>query len=127
MRAALAGNDLEGPVRPMLASIAARLGLSGFEFAQIEAALRIHARAFGQPPGRDTAQDLERAYSVLGVRPGDSDRDIVKAYRRQLSRNHPDKLKANGLPDSMLEHAKQRTQQVIEAFELIRNRRGMKT
>ena len=127
MRAALAGNDLDGPVRPMLASIAARLGLSGLEFAQIEAALRIHARAFGQPPGRDAAQDLERAYSVLGVRPGDSDHDIVKAYRRQLSRNHPDKLKANGLPDSMLEHAKQRTQQVIEAFELIRNRRGIKT
>ncbi len=27
-----------------------------------------------------------------------------------MSRHHPDKLKANGMPDSMLEHAKQRTQ-----------------
>ena len=43
---------------------------------------------------------------------------MAKAYRRQLSKHHPDKLKANGLPDSMLEHAKQRTQQIIEAYEL---------
>jgi DnaJ like chaperone protein len=42
-----------------------------------------------------------------------------------LSRHHPDKLKANGLPESMLGHAKQRTQQIIEAYELIRARRGM--
>jgi len=49
-----------------------------------------------------------------------SDEDVVKAYRRQLSRHHPDKLKANGLPESMVEHAKQRTQQIIEAYELIR-------
>jgi DnaJ like chaperone protein len=49
-----------------------------------------------------------------------SDEELAKAYRRQLSRHHPDKLKANGLPDSMLEHAKQRTQQIIEAYELVR-------
>lgn len=127
VRAALAGNDLQGPVRPMLANIAARLGLSPFEFAQIEAALRIHAHGFGRPSSRDSEQDLQQAYRVLGVNAADSDREIVKAYRRQLSRHHPDKLKANGLPDSMLEHAKQRTQQIIEAFELIRVRRGMKT
>jgi DnaJ like chaperone protein len=49
----------------------------------------------------------------------------VKAYRRQLSRHHPDKLKANGLPESMIEHAKQRTQQIIQAYEVIRERRGI--
>ena len=39
VRAAIAGNNLEGPVRPLLSRIAARLGLSPFELAQIEAAL----------------------------------------------------------------------------------------
>lgn len=125
IRAALAGNDLEGPVRPLLGRIAARLGVSTLEFAHIEAALRVHARGFGQPAGRNTAQDLERAYQVLGVGAEASDRDVTKAYRRQLSRHHPDKLKANGLPESMIEHAKQRTQQIIEAYERIRERRGM--
>ena len=52
-----------------------------------------------------------------------TDGEVAKAYRRQLSKHHPDKLKANGLPDSMLEHAKQRTQQIIEAYELIKSAR----
>jgi DnaJ like chaperone protein len=51
---------------------------------------------------------------------------VAKAYRRQLQRHHPDKLKANGLPESMLAHAKQRTQQIIEAWELVRERRGIR-
>jgi DnaJ like chaperone protein len=55
-----------------------------------------------------------------------SDEQVVKAYRRQMSRHHPDKLKANGLPDSMLERAKERTQQIQAAYELIRAVRGMR-
>jgi DnaJ like chaperone protein len=63
---------------------------------------------------------------VLETTPAASDEDVAKAYRRQLSRHHPDKLKANGLPDSMVEHAKQRTQQIIEAWEVIRAQRGLR-
>jgi DnaJ like chaperone protein len=44
-----------------------------------------------------------------------------------LSRHHPDKLKSNGLPESMLEHAQQRTQQIIEAWNIIREARGIKS
>ena len=36
-----------------------------------------------------------------------------------------DKLKANGLPDSMMEHAKERTQQIREAYEFLSERRGI--
>ena len=57
--------------------------------------------------------------------PQNSNEELSLAYRRQLSRHHPDKLKANGLPESMIEHAKQRTQQIIEAWELVRERRGI--
>ena len=66
-----------------------------------------------------------QAYKVLEITASASNEQIVKAYRRQLSRHHPDKLKANGLPESMLEHAKERTQQIIEAYELIKERRGI--
>ena len=54
-----------------------------------------------------------------------TDAELVKSYRRLMSRHHPDKLKANGLPDSMLEHAKQRTQAIREAYELLREQRGL--
>jgi len=130
VRAALSGNNLDGPVRPLVNRIAGRLGVSPFELAQIEAVLRIRGGSFryayaGAEPSPSASQKLDDAYKVLEASPADSDQDIVKAYRRQLSRHHPDKLKANGLPESMVEHAKQRTQQIIEAYELVRERRGI--
>lgn len=126
VRAALAGNNIEGPARQLLAQMAQRLGVSMVELSQIEAVLRIRSGTFRQQATRNTGREqLEQAYSVLECSPSASDEELVKAYRRQLSRNHPDKLKANGLPESMIEHAKQRTQQIIEAYELIRERRGI--
>jgi DnaJ like chaperone protein len=70
---------------------------------------------------------LAMAYQVLGVTATVVDDEVLRAYRRQLSRHHPDKLKANGLPESMLEHAKSRTQQIIEAWDIIRAARGIKS
>jgi DnaJ like chaperone protein len=131
VRAALAGNDLEGKVRPTLQRSARILGVSALELAHIEAVLRIRAGAFrtqGMPPGAAAgeAQALAAAYRVLESSPQASDPEVAKAYRRALNRHHPDKLTANGLPESMIEHAKQRTQQIIEAWELIRARRGIR-
>jgi DnaJ like chaperone protein len=73
----------------------------------------------------DESSRLAQAYKVLECTPQNSNEELSLAYRRQLSRHHPDKLKANGLPESMIEHAKQRTQQIIEAWELVRERRGI--
>jgi len=133
VRAALSGNNLEGPVRPIMSRIATGTRVSGFELAQIEAVLRIRRGGFHQQrPGNGAgagaaagAESLEAAYRVLETHAGASNAEVVKAYRRQLNRHHPDKLKANGLPESMIGHAKQRTQQIIEAYELICARRGM--
>jgi DnaJ like chaperone protein len=132
-RAALEGNDLEGGVRPLIGRLAAALGVSGLELVHIETVLRIQRDggfgAFRTPgagaaPARD--RELQEAYRVLETAAGASDEEVAKAYRRQLQRHHPDKLKAHGLPESMLGHAKQRTQQIIEAWEIVRERRGMR-
>jgi DnaJ like chaperone protein len=138
IRAALAGNNMEGPVRDLLTRVAGRLGVAPLELAQIETVLRIRTGSFNQGRGQGAgygsngyartnggAEQLDQAYKVLETTPGASKAEIVKAYRRQLSRHHPDKLKANGLPESMIEHAKQRTQLIIEAYELICERRGL--
>lgn len=127
VRAALVGNNMEGPVRGLIHRIAHRLGISALQVAQIEAVLRIRSGSYRyEAMPRDSAQEeLQEAYKVLEVTATASNSEVVRAYRRQLSRHHPDKLKANGLPESMIEHAKQRTQQIIEAYELIRERRKM--
>ncbi len=74
---------------------------------------------------QDYAARTAGAYRTLEVEPAISNEELTKAYRRLMSRHHPDKLKANGLPDSMLEHAKQRTQAIREAYELLREQRGI--
>jgi DnaJ like chaperone protein len=138
IRAALAGNNMDGPVRDLINRVANRLGISILEMAQIETVLRIRTGSFHQGAGQqgqgagqtyytraNAAEQLSQAYAVLEIQSDASKDDVVKAYRRQLSKHHPDKLKANGLPDSMIEHAKQRTQLIIEAYELIRERRGI--
>jgi DnaJ like chaperone protein len=132
VRSALSGNNIEGPARQLLGYMANRLNVSMVELSQIEAVLRIRSGTFRQhgPHNQQTArsnpvEQLQQAYSVLECSASSSDSEVVKAYRRQLSRNHPDKLKANGLPESMIEHAKQRTQQIIEAYEVIKIKRGL--
>jgi DnaJ like chaperone protein len=137
VRAALEGVDMQGPARAAIQRVAELLEVSRFELARMEAILRIHREQFragagtgngqrgtGQAAPRDGVR-LDSAYQILEVEPTASNEDVSKAYRRQLSKHHPDKLKANGLPESMLEHAKQRTQQIIEAYELVKSARGM--
>ncbi len=137
VRAALAGNNMGGPVRPRLIRLAQLLDISALEFAHVEAVLRIQSGAFrsGPSPGGGAGAGnrapprtdaIAEAYRVLGTEPRASDAEVVKAYRRALHRHHPDKLQANGLPESMIEHAKERTQQIIEAYELVCERRGMR-
>ena len=43
-----------------------------------------------------------------------------------MSQNHPDKLVAQGLPESMIAAAHERTQRILEAYETIKNHRGIK-
>jgi DnaJ like chaperone protein len=121
LRAALAGNGISPPARRILQRIAERLGLSALEFANMEASLR--ARQNGS---RSRSNNLAECYAELEVEASISDQDLVKAYRRQMSRHHPDKLVANGLPESMAQMAKEKTQRIQEAYEGIRAARGMR-
>jgi len=73
-----------------------------------------------------SAERLSAAYTLLGVRPAASDEDVKKAYRRQMNDNHPDKLLARGLPESMQELAKEKTQRIREAYEAIVAHRGLR-
>ena len=106
---------------------AERLGMSGIEFARMESAVRARYRTHGGAAGRQsTERPLSDWYAELEISASASDQEVTKAYRRQMSRHHPDKLVANGLPESMAQWAKQKTQRVQEAYEAIRAARRMR-
>jgi len=127
LRAALAGNGISPPARTILTRIAARLGMSAFEFVHIEATVRARQHGSGGAGGRAAGEKpLSESYAELEISAGISDQEVTKAYRRQMSRHHPDKLVANGLPESMAQVAKEKTQRIQEAYEAIRAARGMR-
>jgi DnaJ like chaperone protein len=127
LRAALAGNGLSPPARAILTRVAGRLGLSGLEFAHMEAGVRARqTRDRGAGRSSSSGSSLAECYAELEVEATISDQEVTKAYRRQMSRHHPDKLVANGLPESMAQMAKEKTQRIQEAYEGIRAARGMR-
>jgi DnaJ like chaperone protein len=127
LEAALRADGLNTASRAVFQRICAALGVSSIEFAALEAMLRMRGAAHG--PGtqrRSEPSRLSDAYQLLGVTPQNTDAEVRRAYRRLMSRNHPDKLVSSGLPESMVAAAQERTRQILEAYEIIRKHRGMK-
>ena len=132
IQAALAGNGLEPLARGRLLQVAKFMGMSSGEFARLEAIMRYRTQgswtrteAPGSQPGMNDGEAIRQAYALLETSPAASDAELKKAYRRQMSKHHPDKLQSQGLPESMLERAKERTQQIQAAYELLCKQRGM--
>lgn len=123
----LAKGSVTPAERAMLWRVAAGLGVGRVELAQLEAVLlaRRHFRQ-DRPRQEPTGTALADAYRALGVEPDATDKEIKTAYRRLMSQHHPDKLVAKGLPESMLEVAKERTREINAAYDLIKERRGIK-
>ena len=69
--------------------------------------------------------DLDDAYSQLGVSPSASDDEVKKAYRSLAKRYHPDTLKAQGLPDEMVARANERMSKINAAWSAVKKERGL--
>lgn len=117
-----------------LMRVARGLGLSELEIRQLEAMLgvlggtsaggRTSGDGMGSTAGVSREDQLAQAYTVLGLPADASNAEVKKAYRRQMSQNHPDKLAARGLPESMRAMAEEKTREIGAAYERIREARG---
>ena len=83
---------------------------------------RSESRGRRAEPSRDA---LAEAYATLGVSPTVKDDEVKKAYREKAKRYHPDTLRAQGLPDEMVDKATEQMARVNDAWAEIRRARGI--
>lgn len=137
-QAAFADGSLHPNEREVLSVIAEELGISQAQFNQFINMME-GGRQFGShgqgAGGRSSyggyqqtqrGPTLDDACKVLGVSPGDDMITIKRAYRKLMSEHHPDKLLAKGLPPEMMEMAKEKTQEIQAAYDLIKQEKGVK-
>ncbi|MBF7144252.1 MULTISPECIES: TerB family tellurite resistance protein [Pseudomonas] len=65
------------------------------------------------------------ALKVLGVTAATDGDQIKQAYRRLLSRHHPDKLQGKGASPAQVRSATERTRELHSAYDIVRKRRGL--
>ena len=128
LEAALQGGGLGAVPRAILERICAHSGriAAGVRVARGDAAHARRPREWRWPRSRDGELGSTTRTRCSASRRRQRDAEVKKAYRRLMSQNHPDKLVANGLPESMIAAAHERTQRILEAYELIRERRGIR-
>ena len=63
--------------------------------------------------------------AALGASPSDGADELRRKYRDLAKRNHPDALRAQGLPEEMVGRATERMSRINEAWAEIRAARGI--
>lgn len=112
--------------RAAIWSICTELDIGRVELAQLEAMIRAQ-RGFRRSPAGDADRGrVRKAYRVLGVDPAATNDEVKTAYRRQMNRNHPDKIAASNPDSAVLADAERRTREVRAAYELLKARRSIR-
>lgn len=121
-QAAYADGELTENERHLLQHICAKLGQPNYNpFAGFHQ----HTHSSQQYRASQQSTQLQAAYTLLGITKTASDAEVKHAYRRQMSQHHPDKLVSKGLPESMIKLANEKTQQIKQAYECIKQARGI--
>ena len=147
--AAIQDGELDAQEQQVLFTIAEAMGMSRMQFEQmlgmIMAAQQFSRGGFHQQHSQQShysqgsysqggysgyqqshQPSIDAAYKVLGVTANNDQNTVKRAYRKLMNENHPDKLAAKGLPDEMMELAKEKTQQIQAAYDLICKQKGWK-
>lgn len=69
-------------------------------------------------------RNVDSDYKILGLDQNATDDEVKKAYRKMAAAHHPDKVAHMG--EEYLKGAKEKFQQIQDAYEAIKKRRGMK-
>lgn len=75
-------------------------------------------------PLTHSSNAYQAALRLLGVSAATEPAQVKQAYRRLLSRHHPDKLAGSGASPAQLRDATERTRELHGAYALVREHRG---
>ncbi|MCI8208443.1 molecular chaperone DjlA [Pseudomonas sp. S25] len=75
-------------------------------------------------PLANNSSDYQAALKLLGVQTDTEPAHVKRAYRRLLSRHHPDKVAGSGASQLQVRDATDRTQDLHNAYKVIKARRG---
>ena len=70
--------------------------------------------------------ELEDAYDELGCKSTATDDELKNAYRSLAKKLHPDILRAQGMPESLMARANERMVRINRAWELIKRSRNIR-
>ena len=68
-------------------------------------------------------KETDSAYKILEISPVATDDEVKKAYRQMAIKYHPDKVSTLG--EDIQKAAKEKFQQLSNAYEQIKKQRGM--
>lgn len=123
MAAAWADGALSDAEQAVLYEIARRLHIPEVAYRQVEALVAgmvgrgHHSHSAPNRPPHHT--QIASAYRALGVSESDSDAVVKRAYRRLISKHHPDRLVSKGLPEELMKAATERTAEIKASYDLI--------
>ncbi|WMY96529.1 MAG: co-chaperone DjlA [Arsenophonus sp.] len=126
IQAAFSDGYLHPNERTMLFIIAEELGISHQKFLEflnmMEGNQKFNNNYYNSKHHEKTTRKgiFENACKVLGVQVNDDYVKVKRAYRKLMSKHHPDKLIAKGLPKEMIEIAKQKAQSIQSAYDFIK-------
>ncbi len=115
IESAAADGQVARPALQALFRISGQLGI-----AQVEVQQMLGRRTQRSGGGVSSGDP----YAALGLSSSANRQEVKRAYRKLMSRHHPDKLVAKGLPKEMLELAKDKTAAITAAYETIKTQRG---
>jgi len=104
-----ADGDVHSSEIKIIQTISNALGINQVEYKSIESMFK---------------DDLESAYSVLGISSNSEDLEIKKAYRKMANKFHPDKIAHLG--EDFKDIAQEKFKSVTEAYHKIKKERNIK-
>ena len=126
LEVALAKERLHQRERAILWTISKELDIGRAEFAQLEAMIRAQ-KGFRQSPAGDAdTRRIRHAYRTLGIDASATNEEVKKAYRRQMNRNHPDKIASRNPAATDVAEAEKRTREIRSAYEMLKARRSIR-